>query len=93
MLDRAAMYKAKTVNFMITHYWVDKDFNGEVSSALLSFGLCWTLEGTSCQPVLSTSKQSLVAAYNGVRPDACGMQHSVCIEQLASPSVLICYCR
>jgi hypothetical protein len=34
MLYRATECKAKVVNFMITHYWVDSDFNGEVSFEL-----------------------------------------------------------
>lgn len=30
MLYRATEFKAKVVNFMITHYWVDNDFDGKV---------------------------------------------------------------
>jgi hypothetical protein len=36
MLYRATEFKAKVVNFMITHYWVDNDFNGEVSPNCLN---------------------------------------------------------
>jgi hypothetical protein len=30
VLCRATEYKAKVVNFMVTHYWVDNNFDGQV---------------------------------------------------------------
>jgi hypothetical protein len=91
MLDRAAMYKAKTVNFMITHYWVDKDFNGEVSCFKLRFGLCWTLEPLSCH-------RNHLWLQGTTCPHACAAWHAAlcCIKQhqtVEVGTVMICCCR
>jgi hypothetical protein len=50
MLYRASESKAKVVNFMVTHYWVDDNFDGKVGkkrSAAMCWGVCWP-PGLSC---------------------------------------------
>lgn len=49
MLYRATEYKAKVVNFMITHYWVDSDFNGEVRPVMLAGCSCAGLDPALCR--------------------------------------------
>ena len=50
MLYRANQYNAKVVNFMITHYWVDNNYDGKVSSqAAPPAALCQHASVRSCQ--------------------------------------------
>ncbi len=64
MLYRANENKAQVVNFMVTHYWVDDNWDGKVSGChrVKWSQLCWGWVGPSCSRTPQLADAATLAA-------------------------------